>query len=276
MTLDEIFVREFRQMTSDRRAKTKLDLNCIPLPDSSVFKGGIVNANKVQIRNVSDKYFSKLNNMECILLSRPSLKKRVFLPDGSFRKDTSGKLMYTDVPVPQGCVAVLSDINIEVKLSHVSVDKLMYVDFTDDVSRKLRRYIYIIPKSFCYKINQCALVLASNKLRSYYEGCAMFLQNGHKVYLHILPFNPANTLRPYRMLAVKSTCDFKSECDDILNYWENHGVIFTRANTGLAMAVGGSSSCGFDVFPPTLTEYTGCTHSESLSDDTQNIYGTVL
>jgi len=169
MGLDELFAREFRAMAQQRVALSgALSLYSIPLPAS--FSGKVENVKKVIVNGVHDEYYSKLNGVECIHWTKPNLRRRRFGSDGKYICGADGRVITDSVTLPQSCAAVATSVRIAVPLKYKPKEAFDYVDFASRLNpdgSKERRYVYIIPKNYCYAINQLALVLSLNKLRSF-------------------------------------------------------------------------------------------------------------
>ena len=173
-SLDEIFYKEFMNMLSKRKSMSPvLDLNKLILPPNI---GSISNYDKVYIRGIQDDYYSKLNNTEAILLSRPNLRRRKFDYKGELIRKNDD-YVYEEVDIPNTCVAIVSNIRLGVPLKHKPSEKFIYVDAIEKESdgKKDIRYIYILPRIYCFKLNQVALVLSLNRIRNYYNGMSIAL-----------------------------------------------------------------------------------------------------
>lgn len=248
-------------MVRARSAFKPLILKDVPAPSYKVCK-----ANLVLLRGIKEQYYSLLNNSESMLWTRPDLKKRKFNSNGEFLRDANGSVLSEDIPLPHGCVAVISSIKINVPLSYKPTDAFQYVDYISSDKTKSVMYIYIVPKTYCYKLNQTALVLSSKSLRSYYDGIKLYLQNGHPVYMCVVPYNPVGAEKSYRVLATKTSLDFKSEVNEVLALWEKSGVIFPRCLTSLSEPVKGVENCGYQLLNPVLDEYARYDIDKSLAD----------
>ena len=275
-SLDSIFYREFKQMLSQRKAISGvLNIYQLPLP-TDVLDNRISMHKKVYIRGIKDEYYSKLNNTEAYLLTRPNLRRRKFDYKGQFIKDANGKFVCEDVTLPNKCVAVVSDIKIGVPLKHNPDDNFDYVDVISKVNAKGVRsvkYIYIIPKTYCYSLNQVALVISVNRLRSYYNGVGMALQNGNIIYLFTLPYKPSNVDKSYRIISTKTTLDFNKELSLIKDFWLRNGIIFDPSLCVLTDTEGthGRSNVAYEDLPQVLDSYVRFDIEKSLADVKEDI-----
>lgn len=275
-SLDSIFYREFKQMLSQRKAISGvLNIYQLPLP-TAVLNNRISTHKKVYIRGIKDEYYSKLNNTEAYLLTRPNLRRRKFDYKGQFIKDANGKFVFEDVTLPNKCVAVVSDIKIGVPLKHKPDDNFDYVDVISKVNTKGVRsvkYIYIIPKTYCYSLNQVALVISVNRLRSYYNGVGMALQNGNIIYLFTVPYKPSNVEKSYRIISTKTTLDFNKELSLIKDFWLRNGIIFDPSLCILTDTEGtyGRSNVAYEDLPQVLDSYVRFDIEKSLADVKEDI-----
>ena len=174
-TLEEIFYKEFNGMMQQLKVNNGiLNINEVPMPPeaSSYFK--MEKHDIVAIQGINDEYYSKLNNTESLLWNSGQLKRRRFDYKGEFMKDKDGHQLYDDVTLPHECVAVISDVKLGVPLKYKPSEPFEYVD---KVSNKdgLVKYVYIVPRKYCYKVTQVALVLSLNKMRVYWDGIAIAL-----------------------------------------------------------------------------------------------------
>lgn len=225
------------------------------------------------IKGITEPYFDKLNNTEVQLVGKVALKKRKAASDGSFLVDTKGNVLKEDIHVPKGSVAVLSPIpiglkrfvendkglKVEVKLS----EGFKYVDFIEKDGK--RKYIYIIPKQYVYKLNLCALVVTPSKHKVFYKGCRLALQNGNYLYMYVIPFKAKHTGKDYRVLGVKSTYNFDAEVETLLRYWYEQKVIFNLSLTRLENAPNGVSNLGLIELENTLSTDDYYRYTEALN-----------
>lgn len=246
-TNDTIFAREFRAMMNGRRSLSQgYKLADLPIPPIDTMTKGAPKGRLALIKGVKEMFFERLNGKEVQLVGRTSLQKRQVLSDGTFRRDSNGAYVYDQVPVPHGSVAVLSNLSIGLRRvvdgrEHKPTVGFKYVDFVETPNG--RRYIYIIPKNYVYRLELCALVLTPNRRRIYYKGCKLALQNGHYVYLYVIPYTYRDNA-DVRILGVKSTFDFDREVSTILKYWAEVGVIFHPSLTALEGQVNGETNLG--------------------------------
>lgn len=267
-TNEEIFYKEFNQMVYQLKANNGvLDLNTIPLP-SLPFR--VEQREQVVIGNIEVDYYSKLNDSEALLWSNGQLKRRKFDYKGEFMKDKNGNQIFTDVTLPHNCVAVISPIQIGVPLKFKTEE---HFEFVDTINRnnpdgtKTPYYIYIIPRKYCFKLNQVALVINTNKMRVYYDGLGITLRNGNTVYLYTIPYKPTQQQKGYRVLHTKTTNDFSAELVAIRDYWLEKGYMFNPAKCVLNEGVKGRENVALQLMPTVLDEYIRFDPSVSLDSN---------
>jgi hypothetical protein len=246
-THDNLFAKEFKDMMNGRRSMSiSFKLVDLPLPMLESMINGTPKGHIAVLRGIKEPFFDRLNGEEVQLVGRTTLQKRQVLSDGTFRLNKDGKNEYTQVPVTHGCVAILSKTSIGLKRTvdgkeHKVSEGFRYVDYVDTTSG--RKYIYVVPKTYAFRLNMCALVITPNKRRVYFKGCKLALQNGNYVYLYVIPFKYRET-QDIRILGVKSDYSFDKEVSQIIQYWMSLGVIFDLKKTALADQVNGITNLG--------------------------------
>ena len=267
-SLEHIFAKEFKQMSQQRAAMTgAFTLDALAVPK---FSHGIDNKRRVLIMGISDEYYGKLNKEEVIYWARPNLKRRKFGAGGAFLKDSSGKLIIEDVPLTQGCIAVISKTRIGVPLKHKPQDDFQYVDCYCKNGQACS-YVYIIPKKYCYTLNQCALVISLNRLRSYYAGYSVTLQSGHTVYVYVVPYNPLRESYHYRVLVTKTSCNFKEEFNQLLQFWIKNNMAYQIADTALSEPVNGTFNVAFQEYSTNLSEFVRFDPNKSMASTSDEL-----
>lgn len=276
MTLEEMFFREFNQMMSQRKANTGMfNIHSIDVPEG-VFKE-VSTRDKVIIKGISEEYYEKLSNTEAMLWSHGKLSRRKFDYKGEFIK-RDGKYVLEDVTLPHESVAVISDVKIGVPTKFKSKESFEYVDV---IHRKTPdgvevKYVYIIPREYCYKLNQTALVLSLNKLRVYYQGSSICLQNGYVMYIYVIPYKATSTReRNYRVLCTDTTIDgYKGKVDDLIAYWYQRGYLFDYEQCQLFEGVKGRTNAAYESFPIVIDSYERYNPEKSMAtvDDVQDLW----
>lgn len=267
-SLEQIFAKEFKQMTQERQAMSGvLDIRGIAVPK---FACGIDSKRRILIKGIDDEFYGKLNDEPVVYWARPNLKRRKFGAGGAFLRDKNGNLIIEDVALPQGSVAVISKRRIGVPLKHKpSDDGLKYIDCVG--KSESIKYIYTIPKKYCYLMKQCAFVISLTRLRNFYAGCSIVLQSGHTIYVHVIPYNPTKESHNYRVLATKTSCNFKDEYNQLMQFWIDNNIIFKTADTMLVEPINGSYSVSYREFPTSMTEFMSYDLEKSMAVTTEDL-----
>lgn len=252
---DEMFYKEFQAMLLKRKAMSSMfSLGQLEVPTSEHI-GTVCNVTKGIVKGVTDEYYGKLNNSEVVILPRMNLtRKKVGSNGRPIIKEN--RVVTEEVDVPHSCVAIVSTQRLGVPFKYQSKEKFIYVDVIKD-KKGVLNYIYIIPRKYCYKLNQVALVLSLNKMRAYYGGMSLALQNGVTVYLYTIPYKPksngvSNQNRTYRILSTKTDVNFDKELNEILNLWGRNRYIFDFNMCTLSESVKGRGNVAFENFAPTI------------------------
>lgn len=273
--LNTIFMREFKQTMRQRRAiTTNMALKDLEMPGSLGTPVCISPYKQVHIQGIECEYYNKLNETDACLLSRPSLLRRKFDSAGEFIKDKDGKYVTESVPVPRECCAIISSVRIGVPLKFSSGDeKFIYVDYLTQKGNKNRvRYIYIVPKDYCYEISQTALVLSLNKIRGFYYGERVTLQNGFDVYFYVIPYKPTTSTRAYRVIATRNSDSYSAEIDAIKNLWSQRGILFPPELLTVPEDVVPGGNLGYELLNPTFDIYEKYDLNKSLAKVGDDIF----
>lgn len=258
-TLDEIFYKEFINMMHQAKGINGVcNLNDIPLPPEASKKFLVEPRNKVLVRGITEEYYEKLNEQEALLWGSSALRRRKFDYKGDFIKDKQGNYVLQDVPCPRNCVAIISPISIQVPTKYKSKEDAQYVDMvtkTDSDGTKKYRFVYIVPKKYCYILNQTALVLSWNKLRRFYTGNMLSLQNGSYLYLYVVPYNPSHKAMSYRVLHCKTSIDYNEEITMLRDFWIKNNIIFNPAWCQLDEFIRGRENMAYLSLPGTEDFY---------------------
>lgn len=272
-TADEYFYKEFISVMRNRASVTQLDVYTLKLPRSFLEKATVSTSKIVRVQGIEDEYFRRLNDTDAILWSKPTLKKRRYLHDGTFLRDKEGNFVFfKEKPLPQHCVAVISEKAIGVPTKHKS--DCEYIDYIEKEG-KGKRFIYVIPRKYCHLVNQTALVISPRPLRSYYWGMSVYLKTGHLVYLYVIPLKTFNkdVVKPYRVIKSGTGLDYNKEISEILNSWKDY-YIFDPAKCAFQTPVRDSVNCSYKVFNPTLNsmDYLPCkVETLETSSDTDEV-----
>lgn len=251
ITSNNLFYKEFRDMMNQRRALGKsIALSKFEVPNMD---GVIVGSPKgviALVKGIKEPFFDRLNGKEVQLMPKGTLYKRKVLSDGTFRLDAEGKEIKEAVPLKRGSVAILSDVSIGLKrkiekdgkvVSHTPSEGYGYVDYVE--TKNGRKYIYIVPKDFVYRLNMCALVLSLSSLRNFYKGAKIALKDGTYVNVYVVPYKYREN-SGVRVLGVKSSNDFDTEFANLLKLWQSKGLIFDTRFTYLEESIRGLNNVG--------------------------------
>lgn len=281
-TLEELFFREFNQMMNQRRAQNPtFDIYQLDLPPQVL--GDVCTKEMVYIKDIGEEYYKELNDTEAILWSHGKLSRRKYDYQGKYiMKD--GHYLIEDVNLPHEAVAVVSDknINLPAKFKPANKEPFEFVDCifkTNEDGSKIVKRVYIIPRKYCFKLRQTALVLSLNKLRSYYAGGSISLQNGYTVFMYVIPYRPrATTPRTHRVLKTKTNLDYRGELNMIFQYWASRGYTFNTEMCELYEFVKGKRNLAYEDLPPTVDTYIRFDPDKSMGkeDSVADMWGAEL
>lgn len=270
-TNDQVFIKEFKDMMNTRkRMVTNFNVAALPLPSFASMSTGMPKKKKAVVRKIKEPFFERLNNEEVFLIGRTSLKKRQVLSDGSFRKDDKGRDVTIPVPVPRGSVAILSSKSIGLRRKtddgrvHKVSEGFMYVDYND--TQAGRRYIYIVPKEYVFRLNMCSLVITPNKRRTFFKGYRLALRNGNYIYLYVIPLTYREHM-DMSVLGVKSSFQFDAEVHQLVLHWMKLGVLFNLRVTALENQINGVTNLGYTELDGTIVEDDFVRYDKSLAEE---------
>lgn len=263
-TVEDVFIREFKQAVSNVGFK---DIFKIPLPE--VTKQWYVSGTELYVvRGVEAQYYSLLNNTVVKRLPRGTVAKRRVVDKSTrgYKTDAQGKFEYEDYVVPNGSIVVISQVQLGIPYKgYKTADKdgYGYIDFVQQGGTV--EYMYVVPATKLYKINQLALALSVTNMKNY-MGSGYVTWNSGTIFLHIIPYNPNAKYVGSRILVTKYNTDFKVEISEILNFWQASGVI---PNIQLSALSDGSNL----VLKPTMAGYESYLPVESTAIGDKEIYG---
>lgn len=266
-SLDEIFYKEFVQMMNTLKGYSGAqDLTSVPLPQEVVGKFFVETRDKAAIAGINDEYYGKLNNTEVLLWGTKALKRREYDHNGEFRRDSNGNYILKDVNCPRECVAVVSPISLGVPTSHKPSEPFEYVDMVTKTvnGKQIHRFVYIVPRKYCYRLNQTALILSWNKHRVYYSGCAISLQNGHTLFLYVIPYKPSKVEHNYRILHTKTSDDYSEELIMLRDFWIKTNYMFNPAECQLMDIVKGRDNMAIAPINGVLDVYERFNSNQSM------------
>lgn len=239
----------------------------IPLPDSS--KTWEVSGTEMYgVDGVVNESFSCLNKTFVKRLPKGLEAKRRSINKATrdFLRDSDGNYVYESYVVPNGSVVVLSETKISLSYDKYlrAIDGYGYIDFT--VTKKGIEYMYVLPKSVLYKINQTALVLSVKDMKNY-NGMGYNSWESGKVFLHIIPYNPNSSYTGSKILKTGVTLNYSKEVEEIVNFWQK-SVNFIP-NILLCQLEDGSNF----VLQPTTVGYNEYNPIELISLGEKELYG---
>lgn len=221
-TLEDLFVREFKQSVHLLGSK---DVFSVKLPE--VCKGWQVSGSEqYRVFGINTEYYDRLNDTVVKRLPKGYVAKRrvVDKTTRSYKKDVDGSFVYQDYKVPSGSVIVVSSVSIGLPYSRYlkPVEGYDYIDFVREGGKI--SYLYAIPGTCLYKINQTALALSVKNMKNY-DGAGFLTWEDGVIYLHVIPYNPNSSYIGSKILKTGMTLDYSSEIKMITDYWERINFI---------------------------------------------------
>lgn len=223
-TLEDIFVSEFRKAVSNVGYK---DIYKIPLP-KECNDWYVSGTDLYGVKGIGKEYYCSLN--KSIVKKVPNdyqIKRRLIdKSTRGFSVDSEGKYIYSDFSIPIGSIAVMSNININLPYSEYkkssTKDGYGYVDFV--TNKGVREFMYVLPKSVLYKVNQTALALSVKNMKNY-SGNGYVTWNNGVIYLHVIPYNPRAKYEGTKILKTGYSLNYCNEINKILSFWQEYGII---------------------------------------------------
>ena len=266
-TLEDVFVQEFRQAVSNVGFK---NIYKIPVP-GCCNNWSVSGTELFLVKGISDaeQYFNRLNSTVVKKLPANYVAKRrvVDKTTRGYKVDKEGKFIYEDYQVPQGSIVVLSPVQIGLPYKgYTSATKsgFGYIDFVEKNAGDVE-YMYVIPNTCLYQINQLALAMSVTNMKNYYGRGYVTWQHG-TIFLHIIPYKPNAKYVGSRILATKYTLDFKEEIKALLDFWQYAGII---PNLQLCTLFDGTNLA----LKPTNTGYTGYVPVDNIAIGDKVVYG---
>lgn len=222
MNLESTFIKEFRSAVKPAGYK---DIYKIPLPAEC--KDWYISGTELySIKDIEEPYFEKLNRTMVKRLPRDkkAQRRQINPVSRSFARDDEGNYIYEDVQIPTGSIVVLSDIRIGLphEKKHKPSDGFGYIDFV--MSKDTYEYMYIIPKSYLYRVHQTALAMSVKNMKNY-EGSGYVTWENGTIFLHIIPYSPNSAYTGTKILKTAYSLNFGTEIKLLLNYWQQIGLI---------------------------------------------------
>lgn len=216
-------MKEFKNSVKEIGYK---DIFKIPLPDEC--KDWVVSGTELYaIKGIELPYYSKLNKTIVKRLPRDKVAKRRVIDKitRTFKVDEEGNYIYEDYKVPTGSVVVLSDIQIDLPYQKYikPEDGYGYIDYVMSKDEGIV-YMYVIPKTVLYKVNQTALVMSVKDMKNF-TGMGYTTWHNGKIFLHIIPYSPTSKYTGSKVLKTKYSLNFNEEVDAIVKFWQEAQVI---------------------------------------------------
>lgn len=261
--LESVFVKEFGQSVKAFRDK---NIYTLPLPKESIH-WTISGTDEYMVQGVEEKYYLDLNKTIVRRLPRGKEAKRRVIDKvtRSFKLDENGGYVYEDYKVPSGSVVVVSTTKIKLPYSNYikSENGFGYIDFI--AMKNGIAYMYVLPKSVLYKVNQTALALSVKNMKNY-SGMGYKTWTMGEIFLHVIPYNPNSQYTGSKILKTGRTLNYTSEVESIVKLWIQEGIIpelsLCKLTDGRNLAVK-QTMVGYDSYIPV----------ESLSLNEKEIYG---
>ena len=130
----------------------------------------------------------------------------------------------------------------------------MVGSFEDHVSEDFP-FVYAVPRELLFEVSQCALAVSSSRLDCF-EGYRFNSFADGTLFLSVVPFKKSSSFVNTRILAVKSSTDFKDEISSIVNFWVKEKVIPSPSDFKVLSEDGVSEvSLVFDSVPASYHEF---------------------
>lgn len=130
----------------------------------------------------------------------------------------------------------------------------MVGSFEDRVSEDFP-FVYAVPRELLFEVSQCALAVSSSRLDCF-EGYSFNSFADGTLFLSVVPFKKSSSFVNTRILAVKSSTDFKDEISSIVNFWVKKKVIPSPSDFKVLSEDGVSEvSLVFDSVPASYHEF---------------------
>lgn len=276
--LSSLFYYEFNKtMNTLKSLHPAVSFADVPLPEeASNFV--IERRDKVVISGIETEYYSKLNNTENLLWGSSAINKRKFDYNNKPIVDKkTGKIVLEDVPCPRDCVGVVSNYSIGVPNKFQNKEGFKYVDMVTQVNKNGEKgavkFIYIIPKKYCYKMQQTALVMSWERggLRKFYSGVAISTTLGRVLYLFVVPYKPNMSendgSKKFKVLCTKTDIDYTEEMTLLRDHWINCGFMFNPDECKLDEPIQGRDNMASISLDANLDDYIRFDTTKPMSAD---------
>lgn len=256
-----MFIKEYRNSVKTLGYK---DIFSVPLPEECKY-WEVSGTELYGVKGIEDSDYSKLNGAVVKRLPRGTVAKRRIIDKvtRAYKVDNKGNYIYEDYPVPSGSVVVSSDRRIELPFDrYKEKSKYGYIDFK--LSAKGTEYLYALPKSVLYRVNQTALVLSVKNMKNY-AGMGYTTWDSGKIFLHIIPYNPNASYVGSKVLKTGYSLNYNADIKYIVDFWQSECII---PNITLCGLQDGNNL----VLSPTVVGYDEYVPYEQLSLGEREIY----
>lgn len=262
--LEDCFVREFKR---EIRMVGNKDIYSVPLP--GLVKGwNVSGTEQYRVFGITEEHFSLLNDKIVSKLPKGYEAKRRVIDKAnrSYKKDGNGNYIYEKYAVPSGSTVVLSKVNLNLPYKvYLNPPKgYGYVDFVNEKDGSIS-YIYVIPNTMLYKINQTALAISVKNMKNF-SGMGYLTWDSGVIYIHVIPYNPNSQYIGSKILKTGIGLDYIKDIHAISDHWEQIGFI---PNIKLSALQSGENL----VLKPTVIGYTEYTAVESICLGAKEVYG---
>lgn len=170
----------------------------------------------------------------------------------------SGSSKSSGSVLPAGFGSVSSQDSSFLQVSSRSRERVKVSDmvgsFEDRVSEDFP-FVYAVPREILFEVSQCALAVSSSRLDCF-EGYRFNSFADGTLFLSVVPFKKSSSFVNTRILAVKSSTDFKDEISSIVNFWVKNKVIPSPSDFKVLSEDGVSEvSLVFDSVPASYHEF---------------------
>ena len=183
----------------------------------------VIKTDIIEIKNVTDPYFKRLNNTKAKLIKSRVFKRKLDAT-GDFETHPDGSYVFYDATIPVGSACILSTINLDLPFRYNYPKGFSFIDAS--FNKNNPGFLYTIPKEYLYKKPAVALALSRKKMDSYYSIRAELINYG-KVYLHVVPYKPNRVYRSSILLKThyNSEYDFEGEMVQVIALWKEVGIL---------------------------------------------------
>lgn len=221
-TLEELFVREYKSAIVMHGNK---DIYKIPLP-KVVESWGISGTDEYKVMGIETECFDILND-SVVRRVPPSFKVQRRVIDKvtrSYKQNADGSYIYQPYKMPPNSVAVYSVKNIKLPYKRyiANNEDCGYVDFFEKDDAVY--FIYALPRTVLYKINQTALAISVKNMKNY-QGMGYTTWEKGVLYIHVIPYSPNAKYTGSRILKTGRKTDYSRDIRLISDYWESVGLI---------------------------------------------------